>query len=399
MQADYNPSVSRIYLDHAATTPLDPIARQAMLPWLAEKFHNPSSLYAGAREARVAIDDARDTLAQALGCLAGEILFTSSGTEAANLALIGVALANRGAERNRIVISDAEHHCVIHTKPLLESFGYRVEMLAVEGDASLSPGAVEEAMGSDVLLVAAMHANNETGAISDAERISEIARAHGVLHFCDAVQTFGLLPTPGADLVAVSAHKLYGPKGIGALVVRAGISPQPIIIGGSQEREMRAGTENVAGIVGFGAAVRLAMNDPGRAERIAQVRDQFESALTLPTLTVPPVITQCGVRLPGHSHLAFPGSDAESMLINLDLIGVDAGSGAACSSGSIEPSHVLRASGWSEADAKQALRFTFGKDTTDAEATEAARRVIEAATRQRAPSNVPIPPPEPETDP
>lgn len=375
--SEYNQPVSRIYLDHAATTPLDPVVRQAMLPWLAERFHNPSSLYAGAREARMAIDDARDTLAEALGCLSGEIVFTSSGTEAANLAMIGTALANRGGSRDRILISAAEHHCVIHTRPLLESFGYRVELLAIESDASLSPGAVEEAIGEDVLLVAAMHANNETGAISDVATIYEVVRSNGALYFCDAVQTFGLLPTPSADLIAVSAHKLYGPKGIGALVVRAGIKPQPTIIGGGQEREMRAGTENVAGIVGFGTAVRLAMNDEDRGARISATRDRFEAALS----SISPVLTQCNFRLPGHSHIRFSGHDAESMLINLDLLGVDAGSGAACSSGSIEPSHVLLAAGWPESDAKEALRFTFGKDTSLSDAEGAASRVAQAVRR------------------
>jgi cysteine desulfurase len=374
---EYNRFVSRIYLDHAATTPIDPVVRQAMMPWLSERFHNPSSLYAGAREARMAIDNARDTLAEALGCLSGEIVFTSSGTEAANLALVGTALAYRGSSRTRILISAAEHHCVIYTKPLLESFGFRVELLAVESDASLSPGAVEEAMSDDVLLVAAMHANNETGAISDVDRIGVIAREHGALYFCDAVQTFGLLPVPSADMIAISAHKLYGPKGIGALVVRAGIKPQPTIVGGGQEREMRAGTENVAGIVGFGTAVRLAMNDEARAARISASRDRFEAALS----SISPIFTQCTCRLPGHSHLRIPGHDAESMLINLDLLGVDAGSGAACSSGSIEPSHVLLAAGWPESEAKEALRFTFGKDTTVTDAEEAASRVAHAVRR------------------
>lgn len=343
-----------------------------MIPWQVEKFHNPSSLYTGAREARIAIDEARDTLACLLGCLSGEIIFTSSGTEAANLALIGTALANRGGKRNRILMSAAEHHCVVNTKPLLESFGFRVEMLKVESDASVSPDVVEEAIGEDVLLVAAMHANNETGAMSDVGSIYEIARSKGVLYFCDAVQTFGLLPVPAADMIAISAHKLYGPKGIGALMVRAGIKPQPIALGGAQEREMRAGTENVAGIVGFAVAARLAAGDVDRAERIARARDRFESFLD------GAVITRCSSRLPGHSHLRFPGRDAETMLIKLDLLGVDAGSGAACSSGSIEPSHVLLGAGWSERDAKEALRFTFGKDSTAEEAEEGAKRLLRA---------------------
>lgn len=364
--------MSRIYLDHAATTPLDPRVWQAMIPWLAEKFHNPSSLYAGAREARIAIDESRDTLAERLGCLSGEIVFTSSGTEAANLALVGTALANRGGKRNRILMSAAEHHCVVNTRPLLESFGFRVEMLNVESDASLSQDVVQDALGDDVLLIAAMHANNETGAISDVAAIHDLARACGALYFCDAVQTFGLFPIPSADMIAISAHKLYGPKGIGALVIHAGIRPQPILLGGAQEREMRAGTENVAGIVGFAVAARLATSDPDRAQRIARARDRFESRLD------GAVITRCSNRLPGHSHLRFPGRNAETMLIKLDLLGVDAGSGAACSSGSIEPSHVLLAAGWNERESKEALRFTFGKDSTEEEAEDAAERTVRA---------------------
>ncbi len=382
--------MQRIYLDHAATAPLDAAAREAMRPWLSDRFQNPSSLYEGGRRARMALDEARETLAEALRCLPGEVVFTSSGTEAANLALIGVALARRDGKRNRVLFGATEHHCVLSTAPLLESFGYTVEMIPVGPDGRVKRESLEERLGDDVLLLSVMHANNETGVISDAAAIGGACRERGILYHCDAVQTFGLLPVCAddlnADLISVSAHKLYGPKGAGALYVRAGVKPQPMTVGGAQEREVRAGTENVPAIVGFAAAVQVALKDTSRADRFAAVRDRFmektasafsAACLPEPIYTVPGTV---GRRmLPGHAHLRVPGADAEATLINLDRLGVDAGSGAACSSGSIEPSHVLQAMGFSEKESREGLRFTFGKDSTVEEADEAARRLAEGA--------------------
>lgn len=367
----------RIYADHAATTPTDPRVVEAMLPFLRENFGNPSSLHELGRRARMAIDDARDALSEALHCLPGEVLFTSSGTEAANLAIIGTALAHRGSARNRILLSSVEHHCVLECRSLLESFGYSVELIPCERDTTVSAQTVREMVDERTLLVSVMHANNETGAINDAERIGEACRAVGALYHCDAVQTCTLIafkkpPAEWADFVSLSAHKVYGPKGAGALFVRAGVKPSPILVGGGQEREMRAGTENVAGIVGFAEAVRIAAQDENRVAKMRAARDAFVSAIERvggAVFTTP----DWSRVLPGHAHLRLPGRRADGVLINLDQQGVAASSGAACSSGSIEPSHVLLAAGFSDAEAQEGLRFSFGKDSTEADGVAAAR--------------------------
>ncbi len=371
---------SRIYLDHAATTPLCAEARDAMVPWLDREFGNPSSLYEEGRRAKEAIDAAREVVSSALGCLFGEVVFTSSGTEAANLALIGAAAAHTG-ERRRVLLSAAEHHCVVNARPLLERLGFSVEMVPVDEFARpLMPP-----VGDDVLIVAAMHANNELGTVTDVASISSAAHEGGALYFCDAVQTFPWLGDErwtvhdlDADLVCLSAHKLGGPKGVGALFIKSGTDVSPLALGGGQEREMRAGTENVAAIVGFATAVSASINDPGQGVRKARVRDAFRRALIERETPKLHVLPDDVAVLPGHLHLRFEGVSAESLLILLDRMGVSASAGAACSSGSIEPSHVLLACGWGEA-AGEGARFTFGASTTEAEAIEAAERVAKAA--------------------
>ncbi len=374
----------RIYLDHAATTPLLPEAREAMLPWLAEGYGNPSSLHQEGRKAKDAIDQAREIISKSLGCLFAEVLFTSSGTEAANLAILGSALNCSDAKRTRILLVATEHHCVIHTSALLTKLGFRVEMIPVDRFARVDLDALEAMMGDDVLLVSVMHANNETGTIQSIQDVSRLCRQHGALFFCDAVQTYltgWKVEDLGADLVALSAHKVNGPKGVGAIYIRAGVKLQPLALGGGQEREMRAGTENVAGITGFGAAVAKQPRKPD----VSALRDAFLDRLNDALPTVP----DRSLTLGGHAHLRFPGIDAETMLIRLDRMGVSASSGAACSSGSLEPSHVLLACGYSEAEAKVGLRFTFGWPLTMADAIEAARRVnrcVEEIRSTRQPS-------------
>lgn len=346
------------------------------MPFLQEKFGNPSSLHAWGRTARMAIDEAREIVASALRCLPGEVVFTSSGTESANLAVLGTALAHRGSARNRILLSSVEHHCVLECAPLLESFGFSVGLIPCEKNTSVAVDAVRSMLDERTLLVSVMHANNETGAMNDAERIGEACKSIGALYHCDAVQTFTLLPfqlpsAEWADFISVSSHKVYGPKGVGALFVRAGVKPWPILVGGGQERELRAGTENVAGIIGFAEAVRLALQDDGRAARMRAARDAFTSGigkLDGAVFTTP----DWQHVLPGHAHLRFPGRKADVVLINLDQQGVAASSGAACSSGSIEPSHVLLAAGLSDAEAQEGLRFSFGKDSTEADGVAAA---------------------------
>ncbi len=382
--------VDRIYLDHAATTPLLPEVREAMRPWLESAYGNPSSLHEEGRRAKDALDEARETLAEALGCLFAEVVFTSGGTEAANLAILGAALANRDTRRNRVFFGAAEHHCVLHTVPLLERLGYRVEIAPVDRIARIDLDALEGMLGDDVLLVAVQHANNELGTIQPAAEIAKMAREAGALYVCDAVQTFLCGPltpkadTLGADLLFVSAHKAYGPKGAGALYVRAGTKVQPVTVGGGQERELRAGTENVAGIVGFGAAVRPLHSHPELSERTRTARDSFRRSLDESRPEgLRWTLEDSRDALPGHAHLRLDGLSAESMLIVLDRMGVAASSGAACSSGSLEPSHVLLACGYSEREAREGLRFTFGIDSTEAEAAEAASRCLSAAGQVR----------------
>lgn len=359
---------ARIYLDHAATTPLAPAVREAMLPWL--DAGNASSLHAEGRRAKDAIDAAREALSRRLGCEFGEVVFTSGGTEAANFAILGTALANRDPHRRRILLGAAEHHCVLHTRPLLERLGYEVDLIPVDRYARINPDALAGLLSEDVLLVSTMHANNELGTINDVPAIAALVKAAGAYHHVDAVQTFLALPWQvadlGADFVSISAHKANGPKGVGALYVKAGVKPTPISVGGGQEREMRAGTENVAAIVGFSAVIPLPRSNP------SPLRDAFEADLQeLATFTVPPEVP----RLPGHSHLRVPNVRAEILLILLDRMGVAASSGAACSSGAVEPSHVLLAAGFTSEEAKEGLRFSFGSQTSREEADEAAHRM------------------------
>ena len=371
--------MKRIYLDHAATTPMFPEVREAMQPWLNEEFGNASSLYAEGRRAKDAIDEARETLSDTLGCMFAEVLFTSSGTEAANLSIIGAALCSSESKRNRVLLSAVEHHCVLHTRPILERLGYAVSLVPVGKESVLDLDHFKSLLGDDVLLASVMQANNETGAIQPVREASELCREHGVLFLCDAVQTFlshpneHLVEKLDADLLALSAHKINGPKGVGAIYIRAGVKLQPLALGGGQEREMRAGTENVAGIVGFGHAVRAHIGCPERMSVKGVLRQTFLEALDCEVeLTCPHADT-----LSGHLHFRVPGIDAETMLIRLDRMGVSASSGAACSSGSLEPSHVLLACGYDARQAKEGLRFTFGWPGTVEESVEAAKRVSE----------------------
>lgn len=351
-----------------------------MLPFLAERSGNPSSLSFEGREARSAIDMAREVVSGLFGCAFGEVTFTSSGTEAVNLAILGAALANTNPGRDTVLLSSAEHHAALHCRPILERLGYHVRHLPVDAFARVYVNSLPPE-GSNVLLVSAMHANNELGTLQPVKTVSAWARRHGVLFHCDAVQTFGwsdwTAESLGADLVSVAAHKCHGPKGAGALYIRAGVKLQPLAVGGAQERELRAGTENVAGIVGFGAALQALKADVDRLDRKRQSRDRFIKLLPESQPTVPAEIES----LSGHAHLRFPGISAESLLILLDRLGVSASSGAACSSGSLEPSHVMLAAGYSEAQSKEAVRFSFGKDTTLEDAEAAASIVREAVSR------------------
>ncbi len=356
-----------VYLDHAATTPLDLRVRRAMEPYLKSEFGNPSSLHRWGRRARMAIDAARETLAAALHADPAEICFVSSGTESCNLAVIGCAL-KAPANRRHILVSAVEHHCVLHAAEWLRPFGYEVEHIPVDRYGQVDPDAMRERIRDETWLVSVMHANNEIGTLQPVEAIARICKERGVWFHVDAVQTFGLLPVDveaiGCDLLSVSAHKIYGPKGAGALYVRALTPLQPLMVGGGQERDRRAGTENVAGIVGFAEAVKLAeATRETEAQRLTQLRDRFIQTVreTIPNAILTGHPTE---RLPGNAHFRFVGVPADSLLIALDRAGIGASSGAACSAGSLEPSHVLLALGWDETAAQEGVRFTLGHDTT-----------------------------------
>jgi cysteine desulfurase len=380
-------SPSRLYLDHAATTPLLPEVRAAMQPWLENEYGNPSSLHAEGRRAKEELDRSRESISDILGCSFGEVTFTSGGTEAANLALIGAALASG---RKRVLLSAADHHCVLSTQPILERLGCTVELLPVDRFGNVPLAHLEATLGNDVSVVAAMHANNELGTLHSVSAIGEAAHRAGALFFCDAVQTFGSevnwrVDDLQADLVGISAHKINGPKGVGALFVRAGTEITPMIYGGGQERELRAGTENVPGIAGFSAAAGLHATHRGE---YASRKDAAASAFrrTLQSLTPEGLAFTLPEEIPhlcGHVHLRFEGIMAESMLIGIDRQGISASSGAACSSGSIEPSHVLLACGYSDQEAKEGLRFSFGVTSTVEEAERAAQIVAGWAQKVR----------------
>jgi len=359
-----------------------------MLSWLDSG--NPSSLHAEGRKAKAALDEARETISDALGCLFAESLFTSGGTEAANLAIIGAAMQNSDSSRTRVLISAAEHHCVLATQPALEALGYDVELLPVDSEARVNLSALKDALVEDVLLVSAMHANNELGTLNPISEIGEMAHQVGALYHCDAVQSFGK-SLPGnpdpfprlscntVDLLTISAHKIGGPKAVGAIFMRAGVKLKPLVAGGGQEREVRGGTENVPGIVGFAAAVKAVKARKPNPEA-KSARDAFLEALEtggfVPTVSK---LTREEESLYSHAHVRLPGVDAETMLIRLDREGISASSGAACSSGSVEPSHVLLACGYTHDQSKEGLRFTFGPDITISEAREAADRVLAVA--------------------
>jgi cysteine desulfurase len=369
----------RIYFDHAASSPLRPEARAAMEAYFGAGWANPSSIHWEGRQAKEALDLAREQVTSRLGCLFGEIQFTSSGTEAANAALVGVALANADPSRRRILLGAAEHHCVLYTKPILERLGYEVELIAATPTGGVDLDDLDRKLRDDVLIASVMHANNETGAINDISSATQMAADLGVLTHVDAVQTFGVLDfsvdSLGADLLNVSAHKIGGPLGVGALYVRSGVEIKPLLVGGAQEREARAGTENVAGILGFGAASATIVHPAEYASIKSQARDAFLQKLKDELGPIVVETLSVGNGLPGHAHVRFTGVIAETLLIRLDRVGVSVSTGAACSSGSLEPSHVLVASGWSMEETQEAVRFTFGWSSTVEEAVEGARRV------------------------
>ena len=378
----------RIYLDHAATTPLRDEVLAAMLPYLTEHFGNASSLHAEGRRARQGVDEARERIAAALGAKPREVVFTSGGSEGDNLAIKGAAWA-ASARGRHIITSSVEHKAVLNTCAVLERSGFELTYLPVDRYGRVDPAEVAAAITERTTLVSIMYANNEVGTIQPIAEIGAVCRRAGVLFHTDAVQAGGFLSLDvdrlGVDLLTLSAHKVYGPKGVGALFVRQGTALLPQIQGGSQERQRRAGTENVAGIVGFATALDLVQGDPTARDaenaRLAALRDRLVAAVQEVEgieLTGHPV-----ERLPHNASWLANGVEGGDLIAALDLGGVAASTGSACISGSAEPSHVLVAMGIGVARAHGALRLTAGRSTSEAEIDQAAAVLRASVARLR----------------
>ena len=363
--------MQRIYLDHNATTPLLPEVIDRMTGTLREEFGNPSSVHHFGQQAKAAIDEARTEVATLLSADPSEVLFTSGGTESDNIAIRGAAEALEATGRRHLIASSIEHEAVLNTLKALAKRGWRTTLLPVDQTGIAAPDALRAALADDTALVSVMHANNEIGTIQPIAELARIAHDRGALFHTDAVQSAAKLPVSvrslGVDMLSISAHKFYGPKGVGALWIRRGLRVLPLLTGGRQERSRRAGTENVAGIVGMGVAARIArgkMADEGT--RLSALRDRLEAEI----LAAVPGTAVNGAReprVPNTTNVSFDRVEAESLLIALDLEGIAVSTGSACSSGTLEPSHVLKAMGFNAHRAQNSIRFSLGASSTDAE--------------------------------
>lgn len=356
-------------MDNAATTPVSPAVLEKMLPYFSECYGNANSIHSTGLDARKALNAARKKVAAALNCNPEEVYFTSGGSESDNWALKGVAFANR-KKGNHIITSAIEHHAILHTCEWLEKQGFEITYVPVDADGLVNPADVEAAITDKTILISIMAANNEIGTIEPIEEIAKIAHAHHVLFHTDAVQAIGAIPVDvraiGCDLLSLSGHKFHGPKGVGALYIKQGTRIDNLIHGGAQERGRRASTENVAGIVGMAEAIELATaNIPEKAARISALRDQLIDGLTaLPYVRLNGHRTK---RLPGNVNVSVRFIEGESLLLRLDLAGVAASSGSACTSGSLDPSHVLLAIGLPHEIAHGSLRLSLSDTTTQEE--------------------------------
>jgi cysteine desulfurase len=381
----------RVYLDYNATTPVDPAVLDAMLPFLAENFGNAGSVHSAGQRARAAVDSARESVAALIGAKPSEIVFTSGGTEADNLALFGTVAASRKSGKH-IITTAIEHYAILHSCEELARQGIDVTVVPVstarDSQGIVDPEEIRRALRPETILISVMHANNELGTVQPIEEIGRIADEAGVCFHCDAVQSAGKISLDvnalGVDLLSISAHKICGPKGAGALYVRAGTKIAPRFYGGHAERDLRPGTENVPGIVGLGKAAELARKLLTEdSARISSLRDRLEAAL----IERVPTVRRNGDsarRVPNTSNLEFPGAGGEALLIGLDLLGIECSTGAACSSGSTEPSHVLLASGLSYDEARSSLRFSLGRATTAREIEHAITVIPAVVERIRA---------------
>lgn len=367
---------NRIYLDHAATTAVSPEVLEEMKPYFAECFGNPSAVYATGREAHRAVDQARKRAAEAIGASPSEIYFTSGGSESDSWAIIGTAFANR-KRGNHIITTAIEHHAVLNTCRWLEKQGFRVTYLPADELGRVRPEDAERAVTENTVLISVMAANNEIGTLQPVAEIGGVARAKGIPFHTDAVQAMGAIPVSvdawHADLLSLSAHKFHGPKGTGLLYVRSGTRLDPLIHGGAQERGLRAGTENPAGIAGMGKAMELAAAGiPERARKVSGLRDRLIRGVMN---RIPGALLNGDPerRLPGNAHFIFPETDGEALLLRMDLAGIAVSGGSACTTGSVEPSHVLAAIGRQEAEARSSLRITIGEENTEEEIDETVR--------------------------
>ncbi len=358
-----------VYMDHAATTPVDPRVVEAMLPYWSQQYGNASSIYALGHQAHHALEEARGTVAEILNCDPKEVIFTSCGTESDNLALRGVAFERRRRAKNHIITSPIEHHAIGHTvEQLVKVFGFEATYVPVDQYGLVDPVEVEKAIRSDTAMISIMYANNEVGTLEPIAEIGEIARQHKVPFHTDAVQAGGTLSLDikelNVDLMSLSAHKFYGPKGIGVLYVRRGVPLLPMQTGGGHERNRRAGTENVAYAVGLATALRLAYEQAEETnERITRLRDRLVVGV-LERIPESQLSGHPTRRLPNNASFLFKYVEGESILLNLDQMGVAASSGSACTSGSLEPSHVLMAMGYPHEVAHGSLRLTLGRENT-----------------------------------
>lgn len=356
----------KVYLDNAATTPVDKRVLDAMLPYFSENYGNPSSLYSFSNEARNAVEKARANVAKLIGADASEIVFTSGGTEADNLAIKGIVNGRKG----HIITSVIEHPAVLSACKSLEKQVFDVTYVPVDKEGIVSVEDVKKAICNDTVLITIMHANNEIGTIQPIEEIGRIARENGIIFHTDAVQTVGKIPVDvkklNADMLTISSHKIYGPKGVGALYVRKGVQLKPISEGGGHEKGLRSGTENVPGIAGFGKAAEIALNEmDSDAERIRKLREKLiDGALQIENSWINGSREK---RLPGNVNLGFKFVEGEALILELDFNGVYASTGSACSSKSLEPSHVLRALGLPPEYCHGSLRMTLGKQNTEEE--------------------------------
>lgn len=357
----------RIYLDYAATTPVDPRVLKAMLPYFTEKFGNTMSLHSFGQEAKEALERSREEVASLIGAKAEEIIFTSSATESNNLVLKGLALANKQKGKH-IITSPIEHPCIMEASKWLKKQGFSITRLPVNKYGELRPKDVEKAIRKDTILVSVLHASNEIGTLQPIAAIGKVCRRKGVLFHTDATQSFGKVPidvnSMKVDLLSASAHKLYGPKGVGCLFVRKGTKITPLLHGGGQEAGLRSSTVNVSGIVGFGKAVELAKKEMAQeSKRLAQLRDRLIKGV-LKKIEGSHLNGHPQKRLPNNANIWFDFIEGESMVIQLDMAGIAASTGSACSSATLEPSHVLLAIGLKHEQAHGSLRFTLGRWTT-----------------------------------